>query len=82
MTPISSISPAAGGASALTSGTALIGSASAALDRDAVEIANPDAADLTSPLLDLSQSEFMAEAGAAVVKTADGMLGTLLDVFA
>lgn len=82
MSPFSSISPAGGGASALASGTALIGTAGAELNQDALEIATPDAADLTAPLLDLNQSQLMAEAGAAVVKAADGMLGTLLDVFA
>lgn len=82
MSPISSISPAGGGASALASGAALIGTASAELNQDAFAIANPDAADLTAPLADLSQSTLAAEAGAAVIKAADNMLGSLLDVFA
>jgi hypothetical protein len=82
MSSISSISSTGGAADALASGTALIGTAEAELNQDALVIANPDAADLTAPLVDLGQSQLAAEAGAAVVKAADGMLGTLLDAFA
>jgi membrane protease subunit (stomatin/prohibitin family) len=97
MSPISSISPATAGAagptpvaagstagltSALQNGLGLIDSASAQLNQDAAEIANPAAPDLTAPLLDLNQSKFMAEAGAAVVRASDRMLGSILDVFA
>jgi hypothetical protein len=35
-----------------------------------------------NPLLDLSQSRMLAETGAAVIKTSNQMLGTLLNVFA
>jgi membrane protease subunit (stomatin/prohibitin family) len=79
--------PAAAGSTAglngaLQSGVGLINSASAELDQDAAEIADPAAPDLTAPLLDLNQSKFMAEAGAAVVRASDRMLGSILDAFA
>jgi hypothetical protein len=99
MSPISSISPAAGAAAAgvasaapagstaslngaLQNGVDLINGANAALNQDAAEIADPAAPDLTAPLLNLDQSKFMAEAGAAVVRASDRMLGSILDVFA
>jgi hypothetical protein len=37
---------------------------------------------LTAPLVNLSQSNLVAEAGADVIRTANQMLGSLLDVFA
>jgi hypothetical protein len=67
---------------ALQDGVDLINGANAALNQDAAEIADPAAPDLTAPLLDLDQSKFMAEAGAAVVRASDRMLGSILDVFA
>jgi hypothetical protein len=91
MSVISSVSPAAGPvaavnpgglASAVQSGVGLIDGASAQLNQDAALIANPSAPDLTAPLLDLEQSKFMAEAGAAVIDASDRMLGSILDVFA
>jgi hypothetical protein len=90
MSLISSLSPAAGATnapaagvtSALRSGADLIDSADAQLNQDAAEIADPSAPDLTGPLLDLNQSLFTAEAGAAVVRAADRTLGSILDVFA
>jgi hypothetical protein len=82
MSLISSLSSVGGAESALGSGMALIGSASAQLNQDAVQIADPSTPDLTAPLLDLGQSKIMAETGAAVVRAADQMLGSILDVFA
>ena len=68
--------------SAQAIGVATIATASQRLNRDAQQIANPDSQDQTDPLLDLSQSSFLAEAGAALIKTSNQMLGTLLNVFA
>jgi hypothetical protein len=68
--------------SALQSGASLINGANTQLNQDAAAIADPSAPDLTAPLLDLDQSLFMAEAGAAVVDASDRMLGSILDVFA
>lgn len=52
------------------------------LNEDAQQIANPDNQNVVGPLLDLSQSSLLAEVGAAVIKTSDRMLGSLLNVFA
>jgi hypothetical protein len=82
MSVISSLPPVAGGTDALGSGLALIGSANAQLNQDAAAIANPSTPDLTAPLLDLNQSNLMAEAGTAVIRASDQMLGSILDAFA
>jgi hypothetical protein len=68
--------------SALSSGLATIATSGRQLNQDAEQIANPDNQDLTSPLLDLSQSNLLTQVGAAVIRTSNEMLGTLLDVFA
>jgi hypothetical protein len=68
--------------SALTSGAATISAGAGQLNRDAQQIANPDSQDSTNSLLDLNQSSQLAEVGAAVIRTSDQMLGTLLNTFA
>jgi len=68
--------------SAQASGVATIATASQRLNRDAQQIANPDSQDQTDPLLDLSQTSLLTQAGADVLQTSNEMLGTLLDVFA
>jgi hypothetical protein len=67
---------------ALNSGRATIAVGSQQLNQDAEQIANPDNENPTNPLLDSSQSLLLAQAGAAVIRTSNEMLGTLLDVFA
>ena len=52
------------------------------LNQDAEQIANPGNQNLTAPLVNLSQSNLVAEAGADVIRTANQMLGSLLDIFA
>jgi hypothetical protein len=76
-----SFSPA-GSTSAQSSGLATIAEGSLRLSQDAQQIANPDSPNLTSVLLDLSQSLLTTEAGADVISTSNRMLGSLLDVFA
>ena len=52
------------------------------LNQDAQQIADPGNQNLTAPLVNLSQTNLVAEAGADVIRTANQMLGSLLDVFA
>jgi len=68
--------------SAINSGLATISNGSQMLNQDAQQIANPGNQNLTAPLINLSQSNLAAEAGADVIRTANQMLGSLLDVFA
>jgi hypothetical protein len=68
--------------SAINSGLATISKGSQMLNQDAQQIANPGNQNLTAPLINLSQSNLAAEAGADVIRTANQMLGSLLDVFA
>lgn len=68
--------------SAFGTGQAAIAAGNQQLNQDAQQIANPANQNLTDPLLDLSQSLLLAQAGAAVIKTSNEMLGTLLDAFA
>jgi hypothetical protein len=68
--------------SATNSGLATISNGSRMLNQDAQQIANPGNQNLTAPLVNLSQSNLVAEAGADVIRTANQMLGSLLDVFA
>jgi hypothetical protein len=82
MSPISSISPSAGLASAQNSGLAAIATGNQRLSQDAQQIANPDSQNVTAPLVDLNQSLVLAQAGANVISTQNLMLGTLLDVLA
>jgi hypothetical protein len=81
MNPISPF-PAVSLPSALSSGRATIAVGTQQLNQDAQQIANPDSENLTNPLLDSSQSLLLAQAGAAVIRASNEMLGTLLDVFA
>jgi hypothetical protein len=81
MNPISPF-PAVGLPSALNSGGATIAVGNQQLNQDAEQIANPDNENLTNPLLDSSQALLLAQAGAAVIRASNEMLGTLLDVFA
>jgi hypothetical protein len=68
--------------SATNSGLATISNGSRMLNQDAQQIANPGNQNLTAPLVNLSQSNLVAEAGADVIRTANQMLGSLLDIFA
>jgi len=52
------------------------------LSQDAAQIANPDNGNLIAPLVDLSQANLLTQAGAAVIRTSNQMLGSLLDTFA
>jgi hypothetical protein len=82
MSPITGVLPSPSLPSAAGSGLAMIATANQQLNQDASQIANPGNADSISPLVDLSQASFLAEAGAAVIRTSNQMLGTLLDTFA
>jgi hypothetical protein len=68
--------------SATNSGLATISNGSRMLNQDAQQIADPGNQNLTAPLVNLSQTNLVAEAGADVIRTANQMLGSLLDVFA
>jgi hypothetical protein len=68
--------------SATNSGLATISNGSRMLNQDAQQIANPGNQNLTAPLVNLNQSNLAAEGGADVIRTANQMLGSLLDVFA
>ncbi len=82
MSSISGAFPPVSLPNAIYSGQATIAAGSLQLNQDAEQIANPDDPNPTNPLLDLNQSLALAQAGAAVIRTSDQMLGTLLDTFA
>ncbi len=82
MNPISGVLPPVASPSATSSGLAALASGNQRLTQDAQQIANPNNQDLINPLLDANQSLLLFEAGAAVLKTSNRMLGSLLDVFA
>jgi hypothetical protein len=82
MSPISSTSSSAALASAASNGVSAISNGSRQLDQDAQQIADPNSSDVTSALLDTTQSLQLAQAGADVISTSNEMLGTLLNVFA
>ena len=82
MSPITGILPSPALPSATGSGLATLATANQQLTQDALQIANPANADWINPLADLSQANLLAEAGAAVIRTSNQMLGTLLDAFA
>jgi hypothetical protein len=82
MSPVSSIFPSVNQPNAENSGLAAIAVGNLKLIQDAQQIANPDHQDATGPLVDLSQSRLMTEAGTRVISTENQMLGTLLDAFA
>jgi hypothetical protein len=68
--------------SAVNSGLSTLASGNRELNQDAQQIASPDSQNVVGPLLDLSQASLLTEMGAAVIKTSDRMLGSLLNVFA
>jgi hypothetical protein len=72
MNPISSLSASA----------AAISTGSRRLDEDAQQISDPNSPDVTSALVDSTQSLQIAQAGADVISASNQMLGTLLDIFA
>jgi hypothetical protein len=82
MSSISSAFPLLSPGSAVNSGLAGIATGNLQLNQDAQQIANPDNDNLIAPLVDLQQSSLLAQAGAAVIRTSNEMLGSLLDVFA
>jgi hypothetical protein len=81
MSPVSAF-PSVSLPGTLNSGRATIAVGNQQLNQDAEQIANPDNENLTNPLLGSSQSLLLAQAGAAVIRTSNEMLGTLLDIFA
>lgn len=82
MSPISSVVPSASLASAANSGLGALAAGNQKLNQDAQQIANPDNQNTTAPLLDLSHAKLMGQAGAAVIRATNRMIGTLLDVLA
>jgi hypothetical protein len=82
MSSITSVPSLTGLPSAVGSGSAAIASGSQLLNQDAQQIANPNNQHLLDPLTNLSQANLLAEAGADVIRASNGMLGTLLDIFA
>ena len=82
MTPINSAFSSATVPGAAQSGRAAIDSAAAQLNRDAQQLSNPGNTDLAGPLTDSKQALQSTEAGAAVIRASDKMLGTLLDALA
>jgi hypothetical protein len=60
----------------------LIATGNQQLNQDAAQIANAGDQTPINPLVDLSQSSLLAEAGAEVIRASNQMLGTLLDAFA
>ena len=82
MSPISGIAPSGVLPSAAGSGLAAIAAGTRQLDQDAEQIATSTDGVPVAPLADLKQASLTAEAGAAVLRASDKMLGTLLDMFA
>jgi hypothetical protein len=68
--------------SAFASGQAGLAASNQQLAQDAQQIADPNAAGIDAALLDSSQTLLLAQAAASIIKTADQMLGTLLDTYA
>ena len=82
MSPTSPVAASAGLPSAQSSGLEALAGSNRRLSQDAQQIANPDNQNVTNPLLDLSQAKLLTQAGAAIIRTSNQMLGTLLDMFA
>ena len=82
MSPTSTAIASSALPSAQSSGLAALATSNQRLNQDAQQIANPDNQNVTNPLLDLSQTKLSAQAGADILRTANQMLGTLLDMFA
>ncbi len=82
MSFISSIFSSVSIPTAQASGVSALASSNRQLSLDAQQIANPDNQNLINPLLDATQAGLMTDAGAAVIKASNQMLGALLDIFA
>lgn len=82
MSPVSTADPSLSLSSAVNSGLATIATGTQQINLDAQQISNPENQNITGPLLDLTQSSLLYQAGAEVVRTSNAMLGTLLDAFA
>ncbi len=82
MSPTSTVITSYALPSAQSSGLAALSTSNQRLNQDAQQIANPDNQNVTNPLLDLSQTKLLAQAGADILRTSNQMLGTLLDMFA
>jgi hypothetical protein len=81
MSPISPAAASSGLPAAQSSGLAALATSNRRLSQDAQQIANPDQQNVTNPLLDLNQAKLLTQAGAAVIRTSNQMLGTLLDMY-
>jgi hypothetical protein len=82
MSPISSVFPSVAVPGAASSGLATIATGNQQLNQDAAQIANAGNQTPIDPLVDLRQSNLLAQAGAEVIRASNQMLGTLLDAFA
>jgi hypothetical protein len=82
MSHISSTNSSVNPPSAQNSGLNAIAASTLKLDADAQQIANPNGADYTAPLVDLNQALVLAQAGADVISSENKMLGSLLNAFA
>ena len=82
MNPISSSYSSVGVPSAADSGLAAIATGTQKSNQDAQQVANPQNPNVAGPLADSKQALLLTEAGAAVLRTSDKMLGTLLDALA
>jgi hypothetical protein len=82
MNPISPVSASLSLPSAQNSGLATLRTSTGQLNQEAQQVANPADQNLTTPLVDSSQSLLLAQAGAQVIRTSNQMMGTLLDMFA
>jgi hypothetical protein len=82
MSAISSLGPSVSLTSAFGTGLTAIATGNQQLNADAEQIADPLNQNLINPLVDLSQSSLLSEAGAEVIRASNDMLGTLFDAFA
>jgi hypothetical protein len=82
MSAISSINGSINLPNAQSSGLDAIAAGTRKLDSDAQQIANPNGADDTAPLVDLNQALVLAQAGANVISAENKMLGSLFEAFA
>ncbi len=67
---------------ALSSGQAALSASVSKLDQAAAKVATPGQADVVNPLLQADQAALQARAAVQVIKTANSLLGTLLDIYA
>lgn len=74
MSPVSGPVP-----DAFTSGRSALATGIERLDRAAARIATPDPPDLAGPLVEADQAALLAKAAVGIIRTADSLLGTLLD---